>query len=134
MPTPPSVGLYSKANREDAYKALVRRERERFQRPPSPSLQVWPEDLEFLYMEIWGGRCAATRSGAGAGTPQLVFTRWDRTKPASVGNLVLLAKPEAEAHDAAEAPYARYSERFVAAVERTLERAARERAAWAQAA
>ena len=100
-----TAGVYSRSNRDDAHRALTRRERDRF--GCDAPLDVWPEDLEYLFMEIWGGRCARSGSGAGGDGPKLVFTRWDRTKPAAVGNLILLTKQEAEEHDSASEPFQR---------------------------
>ena len=60
-----------------------------------------------------------------------MLTRWDRSKPASVGNLVLVSKPLAEAHDSADDPFAQLPQWQVRAVQATLERASLERASWA---
>ena len=124
-----TAGVYSRSNRDDAHRALTRRERDRF--GCDAPLDVWPEDLEYLFMEIWGGRCARSGSGAGGDGPKLVFTRWDRTKPAAVGNLILLTKQEAEEHDSASEPFQRLGADFCGAVERALGTAACERQAWA---
>ena len=52
-PPTPTSGIFSRANREDAYKALVRRERETFGSNPfdgGGGFDVWPEDCEYLVM------------------------------------------------------------------------------------
>jgi hypothetical protein len=62
----------------------------------------------FLLREVFRGFSArADRVVAPGGdrglmrsTANLHFTRWDRTKPPTVDNLVLLTDEEAEAHDA----------------------------------
>ena len=125
----PSVGLFTKTNREDAHKALLRREREVFGATTPPD--VWPEDLEYLATEVWGGVCVASGGCIGGGGAALVFTRWDRTCPAAVDNLVLLTKQEAEKHDQASDPMARWEPELAAAVGRALEQAGNERSAWA---
>ena len=65
----PSSGFYTKSNRDDAHRALLRRERDVFHRkvllssddPTAPSnkdlevMDVWPEDLEYHVMEVGGG-------------------------------------------------------------------------------
>lgn len=125
----PSSGLYTKANREDAHRALLRRERETFCEPAPPD--VWPEDVEFLVTEVWGGVCVLTGGCIGGGGPALTLTRWDRNRRAAVDNLVLLTKDRAERHDTAEQPFAELGEELVAAVGRALEMAGRERRSWA---
>ena len=131
VPLSPTSGIYSRANCDDAHRALQRRERAEFGLHDWRSLDLWPEDCEYLVMEVWGGRCALSRACIGGGGVALMLTRWDRTRPASVGNLILLTKPLAEAHDKAANPLADLPCSFVDAVEATLERARRERAAWA---
>lgn len=150
VPLTPTPGIYSRANRDDAHRALIRRERETFgaananggaelttdagaAKPAQlpTALDVWPEDCEYLVMEVWGGRCVLSGACIGGGGPSLVLTRWDRSKPASVGNLVLLSKPLAEAHDSADDPFAQLPQWQVRAVQATLERASLERASWA---
>jgi hypothetical protein len=150
VPLTPTPGIYSRSNRDDAHRALIRREREVFGglAPIAPAasatapsgddgagasssaaaLDVWPEDLEYLVMDVWGGRCVLSGACMGGGGPSLVLTRWDRWQPASVGNLVLLAKPLAEVHDRAVDPFAELPSGLVQAVKATLERASRERA------
>ena len=76
-----------------------------------------------------------TRAGAPLGGQQtLVLTRWDRARPAALGNLILLTRECAEGHDAADAPReaaeAAHSAALVRAVERTLRAAAQESEAW----
>jgi hypothetical protein len=133
-PPTPTSGIFSRANREDAYKALVRRERETFGSDPfdgGGGFDVWPEDCEYLVMEAWGGRCVLSGECMGGGGPSLVLTRWKRHEPTTVGNLILLAKPLAEAHDKADDPHADWASHLVSVVEATLARASQERAAWA---
>lgn len=160
-PLPPSGGVYSKSNRDEAHRALLRRERDVFGGSGGgaadssagaagggasirasggasggevevEAVDVWPEDLEYLVMDVWGGRCPLSGAAIGSGGPSLVFTRWDRTRPASVGNLVLLSKDRADAHDKSEGdPRAEVPPPLRRAIEATLERAARERQAWA---
>jgi hypothetical protein len=129
VPLTPMAGLCSKANREDWLKQVHRRERDTF--GGSSKVDLWPEDIEYLVMDVWGGRCALSGGSFGGG-PSLVLTRWDRTRPASVGNLILLAKDRAEAHDKADTPMDELQPTLRRCIERALERAARERAAWAR--
>ena len=142
----PSGGFYTKSNRDDAHRALLRRERDAFHRkvllssddPTAPSnkdlevMDVWPEDLEYHVMEVWGGRCAVTNASLGGGQA-LVFTRYDRNKPASVGNIVLMSKAAAEAHDRAEAPLEAIDASRRHAIEAALREAVDERREWSGA-
>ena len=82
---------------------------------------------------LWGGRCALSGACMGGGDVALTLTRWDRSKPASVGNLILLTKIAAAQHDVAPEPFGNLPEPFVRAVEQTLRKADRARAAWAVA-
>ena len=163
-PLPLSSGVYSKSNRDEAHRALLRREREACNHraeggaassssssslsggaigaggaaaaagggDEADAVDVWPEDLEYLVMDVWGGRCPLTGASIGSGGPSLVLTRWDRRKPAAVSNLVLLAKDRAEAHDKSEGdPREALPVALRRAIEATLRRAASERLAWA---
>ena len=134
QPLTPSSATFSRANRDDAHRALVRRERQTFGGAYGAPLDVWPEDLEFLIIEVWGGRCALTGACLGGGGPSLALTRWDRSRPTSVGNLVLLEKARAVEHDEAVAPLDAVPPHVARAIERALERAVRARRAWACAA
>ena len=124
-----TAGLYSKANREDAHRALCRREREVFGASAPPD--VWPEDVEYLVTQVWGGVCAFTGVCLSGGGPALTLTRWDRCRCAAVDNLVLLTKARAEAHDKAVAPFEALDAELVAAIGHALELAGLERRAWA---
>jgi hypothetical protein len=54
QPLTPSAGVMSRGQRDDLWKALVRRERESF---GAGGCDVWPEDVEYLTDEVWGHRC-----------------------------------------------------------------------------
>ena len=74
VPLVPTPGLFSRANRDDAHRAIVRRERDVFDCTEPPD--VWPEDVEYLAMEVWGARCVLSGKCHGGGGPTLTFTRW----------------------------------------------------------
>jgi len=127
-PLPTARSLMSRAQREDMWKALARREREVF--GSTEKMALWPEDVEFLVNEVWGRRCVLTLESLG-GSHALVLTRWDRRVAAGVSNLVLLTKQEAGKHDAHADPLEEIAPHFRLAVDTTLARAARLRSAWA---
>lgn len=50
-------------------------------------VQIDPDDVEYLMAELWRNRCALT--GERLGT-SLELYRWDKTRPATPNNLVLM--------------------------------------------
>ena len=113
---------------QDAYHALVRREREVF--GWHDMVDVWPEDLEFLVTDVFGGVCVVTGGSMGGGGPALTFTRWDRTRPAKVDNLVLMTKECAKKHDQAASPFDELDAKLVSAIHRTLQMAEESSRLW----
>jgi molybdopterin/thiamine biosynthesis adenylyltransferase len=96
------------------YERLCERERLRF--GSEEGVQCDPADVAYAMAELWACRSARHSYGAAADEPpppntarkatfhrtrDLVLTRWDAEKPATVDNLVLLTFDEADAHDAA---------------------------------
>lgn len=68
-------------------------------------MQVDLREIEALVREHWRGRSARQEvggndKGLGRAIGHLALTRWDPSRPASPGNLVLLTREEADAHDA----------------------------------
>lgn len=86
--------------------------------------------MVFLLREVYRGFSARSdrvvAPGADKGlmrsTAHLHFTRWDRSKPPTLDNLVLLSSEEAEQHDATGLQQLQQQEpEFVAKVERLLD-------------
>jgi len=111
----PGRSLMARSQREDMWKALLRRERDVF----GCACALWPEDVEVLVNSVWGRRCALSGECLG-GEKSLVLTRWERVYPASLGNTVLLTKQLAEEHDAADVPFALIEPQLVEAVRQCL--------------
>jgi tRNA threonylcarbamoyladenosine dehydratase len=98
------------------YDRLEARERERAELAGPASTQAWDErggfcgadmqEIEILIRELWRGRSArsrvppATEMALTRGLGGLALTRWDPSLPATVDNLVLLTREEADVHDA----------------------------------
>jgi hypothetical protein len=53
-------------------------------------------DIAYIFEEIWQGKSAFSNSQDRA----LVMTRWDRSKPSSLTNTILVTKEEAKKHEA----------------------------------
>lgn len=96
----------------------------------SEGLPVDRDDMVFLLREVYRGFSARSdrvvAPGADKGlmrsTAHLHFTRWDRSKPPTLDNLVLLSSEEAEQHDATGLQQLQQQEpEFVAKVERLLD-------------
>jgi hypothetical protein len=86
--------------------------------------------MVFLLREVFRGFSARQErvvppggdKGLMRSTAHLHLTRWDRSKPPTVDNLVLLTGEEAEAHDATGLEQLQQQEpEFVAQVERLLD-------------
>lgn len=60
-------------------------------------VQIDPDDVEYLMAELWRNRCAL--SGERLGT-SLELYRWDKTKPATPNNLVLMCLKSAQKFEA----------------------------------
>ena len=91
-----------------------------------------PHQIVYLLRELWRGFSARSERvvmpggnhGLMRATAHLTFVRWDRSKPATVDNLVLLTQEEADAHEQADLEQLRRDEpQFVAFVEGVLARA-----------
>ncbi|KXN64647.1 hypothetical protein CONCODRAFT_14166 [Conidiobolus coronatus NRRL 28638] len=54
-------------------------------------------DISYIVEEIWRSKSALSNK-----LDKLVLTRWDKTKPLSIANVILLTKPEADKHDKIE--------------------------------
>lgn len=63
------------------------------------------EEVRYIVKELWHGRSAREQSAKDVGrgmwrsVNNLILVRWDRTKPASVSNLILLKFQEADEHE-----------------------------------
>lgn len=61
--------------------------------------------MRYVVKELWHGRSAKDGSFNGVGRAmwrsvnELMLVRWDRTKPASVSNLILLKFDEVDEHE-----------------------------------
>ncbi|XP_038893160.1 tRNA threonylcarbamoyladenosine dehydratase isoform X2 [Benincasa hispida] len=68
-------------------------------------VQVDVEEVMFVAKELWHGRSARDQSAKDVGRGmwrainELMLVRWDRAKPASVANLILLKFKEADEHE-----------------------------------
>ncbi|EFJ40312.1 hypothetical protein VOLCADRAFT_84545 [Volvox carteri f. nagariensis] len=120
---------------ERALERLRDRERARFGSDEGVAVDL--DDIVFLLREAWRGFSArepqrVVAPGGDKGlmrsTAHLTFTRWDPNKPCTADNLVLLAGPEADSHDALPSlDVLRSSEpELVARVEAILDRVKRE--------
>ena len=110
------------------------REREEARFGEQCDLRVDADEVAYVVREIWQGCSARLKGDPGAMasgykglwavTKHLCLTRWDEGRPASVDNLVLLTREEADDHDAAGVAQARAaSPGFAAFVEGQLRRA-----------
>ena len=81
---------------------LQRREKDVYGVQDKSKVEMTPEGVAFLIQTVWRRRCAYT--GAVMDTTRggrFVFTRWDRSKPASCDNLLFVTEKAAKAHEAA---------------------------------
>lgn len=68
-------------------------------------VQVDVEEVMYIAKELWRGRSARDQSSKDVGrgmwrsVNELMLVRWDRVKPASVSNLILLKFKEADEHE-----------------------------------
>ncbi|KDP39833.1 hypothetical protein JCGZ_04243 [Jatropha curcas] len=68
-------------------------------------VQVDIDEVKYIAKELWHGRSAREQSAKEVGRGmwrsinELMLVRWDRTKPASVSNLILLKFKEADEHE-----------------------------------
>lgn len=114
-----------------AVERLIAREEAAF--GDADGVAVDRDDVVYLLRELWRGFSARSERvvmpggnrGLMRSTADLTFVRWDRRKPATVDNLVLLTTDEADAHEAVDDLEAlrRREPEFCAFVERTLARA-----------
>ncbi|XP_021891363.1 tRNA threonylcarbamoyladenosine dehydratase isoform X1 [Carica papaya] len=71
----------------------------------STEVLVDVEEVRYIVKELWHGRSAREQSAKNVGrgmwrsVNELILVRWDRTKPASVSNLILLKFKEADEHE-----------------------------------
>lgn len=107
MSTPPPCFPFSSPRQLKQYATqlhrLEAREAERF--GTEAGVQVDLAEVEALVREHWRGRSArqlvgGNDKGLGRAIGHLALTRWDAAAPATPGNLVLLTREEADAHDA----------------------------------
>ncbi|CAK9138155.1 unnamed protein product [Ilex paraguariensis] len=91
----------------DHYRILHQRlvEHEELLYGTSMQVQVDVEEVMYIAKELWRGRSARDQSTKEVGRGmwrsfnELMFVRWDRAKPASVSNLILLRFKEADEHE-----------------------------------
>jgi len=57
-------------------------------------LKITTSDIGYIFEEIWNGRSALSGN-----LNKLALTRWDRSQPPSLQNIICLTKAEAEKHD-----------------------------------
>jgi tRNA A37 threonylcarbamoyladenosine dehydratase len=74
------------------YKDYAGREQHVFNN--SEPLNITVSDVGYIFEEIWNGRSALSGN-----LNKLTLTRWDRTQPPSLQNIICLTKAEAEKHD-----------------------------------
>ncbi|CAN4095128.1 unnamed protein product [Withania somnifera] len=91
----------------DHYEILHQRliEHEELLYGTSMQVEVDVEEVMYIVKELWHGRSARDLSIKGVGRAmwrsviELMLVRWDKTKPASVSNLILLRFKEADEHE-----------------------------------
>ncbi|KAL7610574.1 hypothetical protein Lser_V15G12048 [Lactuca serriola] len=91
----------------DHYRVLHQRliEHEELNYGTSIQVQVDVEEVMYVVKELWHGRSARdeTRKEVGRGmwrsVNELMLVRWDKSKPASASNLILLKFTEADEHE-----------------------------------
>ncbi|XVF28853.1 hypothetical protein REPUB_Repub15cG0067800 [Reevesia pubescens] len=91
----------------DHYQMLLQRliEHEESLYGAAMQVQVDVEEVRYIVKELWHGRSARELSAKDVGrgmwrsVNELMLVRWDRAKPASVSNLILLKFKEADEHE-----------------------------------
>lgn len=91
----------------DHYQMLLQRliEHEESLYGTAMQVQVDVEEVRYIVKELWHGRSARELSAKDVGrgmwrsVNELMLVRWDRAKPASISNLILLKFKEANAHE-----------------------------------
>ncbi|XP_057492641.1 tRNA threonylcarbamoyladenosine dehydratase 2 isoform X2 [Actinidia eriantha] len=91
----------------DHYRVLHQRliEHEELLYGTSMQVQVDVEEVMYIAKELWHGRSARNQSTKDVGRGMwrsindLMLVRWDRAKPASISNLILLRFKEADEHE-----------------------------------
>ncbi|PSS30058.1 TRNA threonylcarbamoyladenosine dehydratase, partial [Actinidia chinensis var. chinensis] len=91
----------------DHYRVLHQRliEHEELLYGTSMQVQVDVEEVMYIAKELWRGRSARDQSTKDVGRGMwrsindLMLVRWDRAKPASISNLILLRFKEADEHE-----------------------------------
>ncbi|KAK4430441.1 tRNA threonylcarbamoyladenosine dehydratase [Sesamum alatum] len=91
----------------DHYHILHQRliEHEELQYGTAMQVQVDVEEVMYIAKELWHGRSARDQSPKDVGrgmwrsVNELILVRWDRMKPASISNLILLKFKEADEHE-----------------------------------
>ncbi|KAL6613699.1 hypothetical protein U3516DRAFT_630790 [Neocallimastix sp. 'constans'] len=72
-------------------------------------INITISDIAFIFEEIWNGRSALSGD-----LNKLTLTRWDRTQPPSLNNIICLTKAEAQKHDALTVkPEEYYDQKFI---------------------
>jgi len=98
-------------NREATYTRLFKdyagREQHVFNN--NEPLKFTINDIGYIFEEIWNGRSALSGN-----LNKLALTRWDRSQPPSLQNIICLTKAEAEKHDKLEVkPEEFYDQTFI---------------------
>ncbi|KAL0430472.1 UNVERIFIED_CONTAM: tRNA threonylcarbamoyladenosine dehydratase [Sesamum radiatum] len=116
----------------DHYCVLHQRliEHEELQYGTTIQVQVDVEEVMYVTKELWHGRSARDQSPKDVGrgmwrsVNELILIRWDRMKPASVSNLILLKFKEADEHESRSLDEIKENEpEFFARVTSVLKRA-----------
>uniref|UniRef100_A0A061RMZ7 Nad-binding rossmann-fold superfamily protein isoform 1 n=1 Tax=Tetraselmis sp. GSL018 TaxID=582737 RepID=A0A061RMZ7_9CHLO len=127
---PDSPVSLTRAQYERQLTRLEDRERERFGSDDGVAVDI--DEIVYLVRELWRGFSArAPRvvlpggdKGLCRSTSELVLTRWDSRRPATVDNLVLLTREEADTHDSTDLETIRSAEpEFYRDVSLSLQRA-----------
>eukprot|EP00002_Diphylleia_rotans_P029370 TRINITY_DN5980_c0_g1_i1.p1 TRINITY_DN5980_c0_g1~~TRINITY_DN5980_c0_g1_i1.p1 ORF type:complete len:450 (-),score=107.59 TRINITY_DN5980_c0_g1_i1:189-1538(-) len=93
---------------------LKSRERDIFKRDPK-DVKITAEEVGFLYTDVFRGK--SLLSGCNS---HLALTRWDKSQPGELGNLVLLSNHEAVKHDKLEDYGLEYDTDFIQKIEQKL--------------
>ncbi|KAL0463281.1 UNVERIFIED_CONTAM: tRNA threonylcarbamoyladenosine dehydratase [Sesamum latifolium] len=116
----------------DHYRVLHQRliEHEELQYGTTIQVQVDVEEVMYVAKELWHGRSARDQSPKDVGrgmwrsVNELILIRWDRMRPASVSNLILLKFKEADEHESRSLDEIKENEpEFFARVTSVLKRA-----------
>ncbi|KAJ4731213.1 tRNA threonylcarbamoyladenosine dehydratase [Rhynchospora pubera] len=116
----------------DHYRILHQRliEHEEILHGSADKVLVDIEEIVYIVKELWRGRSARDQNQKDVGRKmwrsvnELMLVRWDKSKPATVSNLILLKFSEADAHESTDLDRIKEEEpEFYTMVTRTLNRA-----------